>query len=110
MNSEEFVTKKELEDKLDEVDAQKDIHALHKKVSNLEQKLELLSLAVVTLIYRDSRGIKELGHTQALGRLWSTGRNPLSTEERKYLEELVNELGSEEIIKEFLSISYPNDY
>ena len=110
MNTEGFVTKQELEEKLDEVDAQKDINALHRQIDKLEQNLELLSFAVVTLIHRDSRGIKELGHTQMLGRLWNTGRTPLSTEEREYLKELVDKHGSEEIIKEFLSISYPNDY
>lgn len=110
MNTEEFVSKRELEEKLDEIDPQKDINALHRKISELEQKLDHLSFAVVTLIYRDSHGIKKLGHTQMLGRLWNTGSTPLSREERKYLEELVNKLGAEEIIKEFLSISYPNNY
>ena len=58
MDSEEFVTKKELEEKLDELDAQKDINALHRKIGELEQKLDLLSFAVVTLVHRPSGSLE----------------------------------------------------
>ena len=108
MNTEKFVTKEELEGKLDEVDPQKDINALHRKNNELEQKLDLLSFAVVTLIHRHSGSLEFYGSKGAVRRIWTTGSSRMGKDDRRYLKGLIDKHGYEELIKEFLTISYPD--